>query len=69
MKKLIAIMFGLSMICTLTACHRSEDDSVSYSVNLETDKFYNIGAYTSVLSESPVIISDEENDGDVSIRR
>ena len=36
MKKLIAIMFGLSMICTLTACHRSEDDSVSYSVNLET---------------------------------
>ena len=68
MKKLIAIMFGLSMICTLTACHRSEDDSVSYSVNLETDKFYNIGAYTSVLSESPVIFSDEENDGDVSIR-
>ena len=68
MKKLIALVLTLSMICVLTACHRSEDDAVSYSANLETDVFYNIGAYTSVTSNSPVIVSDEKNIGDVYIR-
>ena len=68
MKKLIALVLTLSMICVLTACHRSEDDAVSYSANLETDVFYNIGAYTSVISNSPVIVSEEKNIGDVYIR-
>ena len=68
MKKLIALVLTLSMICVLTACHRSEDDAVSYSANLEADVFYNIGAYTSVISDSPIIVSDEENVGDVYIR-
>ena len=68
MKKLIAIILTLSMICVLTACHSSEDGAVTYSANLETDVFYNIGAYTSATPNSPVIVSDEENIGDVYIR-
>ena len=68
MKKILALILTLSIICVLTACHRSEDSVVSYSANLETDVFYNIGAYTSVTSNSPVIVSDEKNIGDVYIR-
>ena len=68
MKKIISIVLVLSMICVLTACYQSEDSAVSYSANLDTNVFYNIGAYTSALSDSPVIVSDEENIGDVYIR-
>ena len=68
MKKWIAIVLAVSMICVLTACHSSKDDAVSYSANLETDVFYNIGAYTSAISDSPVIVSNEKNIGDVYIR-
>ena len=68
MKKLIATILMLSMVCALTACHSSDDSAVNYSANLETDVFYNIGATTSVISDSPVIVSDEKNIGDVYIR-
>lgn len=68
MKKIFSIVLALSMICSLTACHHSEDTVVRYSANLETDVFYNIGAYTSVISDAPVIVSDEKNSGDVYIR-
>ena len=62
MKKIISIVLVLSMICVLTACYQSEDSAVSYSANLDTNVFYNIGAYTSALSDSPVIVSDEDSD-------
>ena len=68
MKKLITIVLALSMVCVLTACHSFEDSAVNYSANLEIDVFYNIGACTSVISDSPVIFSDEKNIGDVYIR-
>ena len=68
MKKMIAIILALSMALALTACHSSEDSAVNYSANLDTDVFYNIGACTSVISASPVILSDEKNSGDVYIR-
>ena len=68
MKKLMALVLVLSMVCALSACHRSKDSSVNYSANLETDEFYNIGAYASATSNSPVIVSDADNIGDVYIR-
>lgn len=68
MKKMISIALAISMICILTACHHSEENAVTYSANLETDAFYNIGAYNSTTSDSPAIVSDKNNIGNVYIR-
>lgn len=68
MKKIIAIVLILSMCYAVTACKGFDDVTTNYSAYLDVDSFYNIAATSNVLSYSPIIISDEENIGDVYIR-
>lgn len=68
MKRSIAIVLILFLLCTLTACQSIDDSGTTYSAHLDCDTFYNIAATSSVLPTSPMITSDEGNLGDVYIR-
>lgn len=67
MKKVILTALLLSVCFVLAACGGSNGIAV-YSANLGTDAFYNIAASKSMFAHSPMIVSDEENIGDVHIR-
>ena len=68
LRNIIAALLVISMCCIMTSCKESDDGATNYSAYLDVDPFYNIAAISNVLSYSPVIVSHEENVGDVYIR-